>query len=471
MYETADNNCWDDAEKMAFLAYELYENGQMNLALLQLEEAIGVNPSNSAWHFNSGLTLDALDRFDDAIKAYLEALSLGGDDPEILNSLAVDYTRIGKYDLAISTFEDVQREHPDFEPCYCNRIITYTEMEQHEKAEEIFYLAQQIDPDCPICFYNIGNSLFSRQNYERAIWCWEKTAELEPTHPQINYRIAQAHWANGEMDIAKRYFLEELRCEPGDIDVILDFGTFLLKNAEHDNAREKFNRILELDPEYAPAYFYLGEVAYDQGDNAEATKLYFKATTYDSTLPGPRYRLAQLATDANNKTQALKFLMQECALEIDESEVLMSMGRMFAELGEADHAMNCYLKIIDEDPEHAEAFYRLGQTLSKEGEHEGGLQFLEHAIGLGKDGAEMLAENAMMYLKVKQLFLAKRMVKLAKEKDATNAKVKRVDMLVKIAMVLFKIRLYLLSNIPVQNIKLFIYRRKCQIRQLVNKFI
>ena len=76
----------------------------------------------------------------------------------------------------------------------------------------------------------------------------------------------------------------------------------------------------------------------------------------------------------------------------------------------------------------------------------------------------------MLYLKVKQLFLAKQMAKLATKKDATNAKAKRVDMLVKLAMVCFKLRLNLLSNVPVQNIKLFIYRRKCQIRQLINKF-
>ena len=132
--------------------------------------------------------------------------------------------------------------------------------------------------------------------------------------------------------------------------------------------------------------------------------------------------------------------------------------------------MNCYLKIIDEDPEHAEAFYLLGMTLSREGEHEGGLQFLEHAISLGKDSAEVLAENAMLYLKVKQLFLAKRMAKLAMEKDATNAKAKRVNMLVTFAMVLFKIKLNLLSNVPVQNVKLFLYRRKCQIGHFVNKF-
>ncbi len=117
-----------------------------------------INPNNSAWHFNAGLALDSMNDFDNAIKAYQKALELTPDDPEMLNSLAVDYTRTGRYDMAIATFEHIERIAPDFEPCYCNRIITYTEMEQHERSEQMFYLAQQINPDCPICFYNIGNS-------------------------------------------------------------------------------------------------------------------------------------------------------------------------------------------------------------------------------------------------------------------------------------------------------------------------
>ena len=465
MYEAAENNCWDDAEKMAYLAYELYEEGRMELALAQLEEAIEINPNNAAWHFNAGLTLDAMDRFDDAIEAYQKALEQDGDDPEILNSLAVDYTRIGKYDLAISTFENIQQIDPGFEPGYCNRIITYTEIDDHDKAEEMFYTAQQLSPDCPICFYNIGNSLFSRQNYKKAIWCWEKTAEIEPTHPQINYRIAQAHWADGNMELANRFFLEELRNNPGSIDVILDFGIFLLKNADNSSAAEKFNRIIELDPDFAQAYFYLAEIALNDDNNDKATELYLEALSKNPKLSGPKFRLAQIAIEAGNKSQAMDFLKQECELDIDDVDVLFSMGIMFMELDELDLSMNCYLRIIDEDPENVDAFYHLGSALSKEGEYEGALQFLEHAVNIGKDDAETLADNAYLYLKINQVVLAKDLIKRAKEKDPSNSKVKRVDRMVKIAMLAFKTRLKLRSSVPAQNVKLFFNRIKCRVRR------
>ncbi|MHC4413316.1 MAG: tetratricopeptide repeat protein, partial [Planctomycetota bacterium] len=91
---------------------ELYKNGEITQALLELEEALEINPSNSSWHFNKGVALDAVNRFEEAIQEYEIALELTPFDAEMLNSLGVDYTRTGHYDLAISVFERAQSWTP-----------------------------------------------------------------------------------------------------------------------------------------------------------------------------------------------------------------------------------------------------------------------------------------------------------------------------------------------------------------------
>ena len=463
-----DFNSWNDAERMAFHAYELYEDGQMNLALAQLQQAIGINPANSAWYFNAGLTLDALECFDEAIEAYKRALEISPDDPEIINSLAVDYTRTGFYDLAIETFEQIQVIDPSFEPCYCNRIITYTEMELHEKAEEMFYLAQLINPDCPICFYNIGNSLFSRRNYKRAVWCWQRTAMLEPMHPQINFRIAQAYWADGNRPLARIHFLDELRQNPGDKDVLLDFGIFMLEAGEKESATEKFNRILELDPDFAPALFYLGEMALAKDDQTEAIHLFTRALKHDPDLPGPRFRLAQLAIAADREEDALRWLKTECTLDITDKDILLAMGSLLMKLGEIGYATDCFLQIVDEDQKNIEAFAMLGKCLAAQEEYCGSCQFLEHAISLGSKDPQVYADLACVYIKLGQLASASKILADGRQLDPKNKDIKALTRVVRFQILDRNLRQRWINQIMFR-MRLLTAIYKCKVNRMIHR--
>lgn len=394
MFDSLDDfdtdNEWDQAENMATEAFELYEQGQLHQALERLNVAIESGPEHSEWYFNAGLALDGMEEYDKAIKYYQHALECNPDDLETLNCLGVDYTRTAQYDLAIKTFEQIEALDPGFEPAYCNRIIAYTEMERHDKAEQMFYLAQQINPDCALCFYNIGNSLFSRGQYERAIWCWDKCAELDSAHPQIHFRLAQACWVNGQGERAKKEFLIEIRKNPADLEVILDLGLFLLESGDLEAAREKFNRILEFDEDFAVAKFYLAEVYFLQGNMRQAVHWYHMTAQTDSQLPGPRFRLAQICKEGGEFAKSIKLLRQELRLDVDDADVLVAMGWMFLEMGIDGDASNCFLTVLEESEGSDNVFYGLGMSLAMSGEYEGARRCLRHAIRLNPKHADAL---------------------------------------------------------------------------------
>ena len=399
MFEDA-GNIWDNAEQLATEAFDHYENGRMSQAYRQLREAIDINPSNPAWLFNAGLTLDAMGKFDEAIELYEQALEMAGDDPEILNCIAVDYTRNGMYDKSLEIFEQIEQIDPEFEPGYCNRIITYAEMDKHDKAEEMFYLAQYIKDDCPICFYNIGNSLFTRREYARAAWCWEKTAEIDEEHPQINYRIAQAYWAQGNIKIANSHFLQELRNNPGDMDIVMEYGIFLLLNGDMESAREKFARVLEMEPDNARAMLYMGDIELENGNVEGAERWYRKSQKNDLCLSGPCYRMAQLAIRRDDKEAAIEHIKEEMLHNVEDADVLLSIGRMLLELDDVDLATDNFLKIVDNDPTNGEAFSMIAKCLlmRDEPEPEGAVQFFEHAINMGYEQAWVVEELTKLHL-------------------------------------------------------------------------
>jgi tetratricopeptide (TPR) repeat protein len=437
-FDDMEFGSYDKAERKARRAYELYEDGKMPQALEAIEIALEINPANGTWHFNKALTLDAIDRFEEAIYEYETALQFNPGDLEILNSLAVDYTRVGRYDQAIETFERIQELEPDFEPCYCNRIITYTEMGLHDLAEQMFYIAQQIKPNCALCYYNIGNSLFARGQFRKAVGCWLRTAELEMTHPQINYRIAQAYWSCGENDKAKEYFLSEIRLNPGDIDVIFDFGLFQLETGDLESAREKFSRILEFNPRFAPALFYRGEIAFRAGEYEKAVEFYDKATECDEDIHGPRYRLAQLAIMNGQNAQARSYLLAEMKLALEDCETLVSMGSMFLTIGDLGCAMSCLLRAIDNNSTAADAYYYLGLASALRGEFEEASELFSHALDINNEHFPALRDSAYVYFIKRKFPEASKRIERANSIAPNDSQIKSLKRRICIANIITK---------------------------------
>ncbi len=273
-------NDWVDAESRAERAYDLYEQGKWTEAAAELKAALDINPYNASWHFNLALTLESLEQYDAACLSYERALDLEGTDVETLNCLGVNLTRIGRYDEAIAKFAKAQKHDPNYEPAYCNRIVTYTEMGDHDSAELMFYLAREIRQECPLCYYNMGNSFFARRNNKRAISCWQEAIRIDPTHRHGHARIAEALWMDGELDQAAHHYQAELQLvNVDDVDVMLDYGDLLTEMGKLEQAREQFDKALAIEPGSAEANFLLGELAAKQQKFTEAEFRYRQAIT------------------------------------------------------------------------------------------------------------------------------------------------------------------------------------------------
>src|SRR5690606_18347544 len=106
-------NDWSSAEDHAEKAQRYFEAGMWDKALASLRRALSVHPENADWLFGMGLTLDALDRYEEAIIAYERALSIRGDDVGLLLHLAGDLLRTDQPRRAIEKLEEVNKLDPD----------------------------------------------------------------------------------------------------------------------------------------------------------------------------------------------------------------------------------------------------------------------------------------------------------------------------------------------------------------------
>ena len=120
--------------------------------------------------------------------------------------------------------------------------------------------------------------------------------EISPDHPQVHARIGDALWAKGQLAEAHEHFIEELRCTPGDLDVLLDLGELLVERNMPEAAAEKFRQVLELAPDECTANYHLGMLSMqgaDVDDAKFALEQFRRVLKIDRTYSGAHLRIAQ----------------------------------------------------------------------------------------------------------------------------------------------------------------------------------
>ena len=63
IFDETPYNSYDSSEQKAQKAFELYEEGKIPQAIVELNDAIEINPTSSSLHFNKALALDSLSKY------------------------------------------------------------------------------------------------------------------------------------------------------------------------------------------------------------------------------------------------------------------------------------------------------------------------------------------------------------------------------------------------------------------------
>jgi tetratricopeptide (TPR) repeat protein len=202
---------------------------------------------------------------------------------------------------------------------------------------------------------------------------------------------------------------------------------FLLETGDIESAKEKFNRILELDPDFAAALFYLGEIAFNSNDCEQSLELYNRAFQKDNALAGPCYRLAQQALMKDKKTEARAYLVSELKLALEDVDTLVSMGSMFLAIGDLGCATHCLLRAVDIDCANAEAYYYLGVISATKGEFEDAAELFAHTLDIKKEHIPTLRDSASVYLTMGKLTDAAERISKARALDGNDPQLKRLE--------------------------------------------
>jgi Flp pilus assembly protein TadD len=283
----------------------LVEQGKLDEAIQQLQEAVRVNAASAEAHYSLGFALGKKGQTDEAIRQFEEALRLKPDYPEAHNNLGIALGKNGQTDEAIRQFQEATRLKLDYAEAHYHLGLALGMKGHTDEAILQFQTAIRLKPDYTEARYNLGNALGIKGQVDPAISEYREALRLKPDYAEAHYDLGLALGRKGQMDEAIRQLQEALRLKPDYAEAHYNLGLTLGMKGQTDEAIRQFLEALRLKPDYAEAHNNLGIVLVRKGLVDEAIRQFQEALRLKPDYAAARKNLdVVLATKARSSPQS-----------------------------------------------------------------------------------------------------------------------------------------------------------------------
>jgi tetratricopeptide (TPR) repeat protein len=165
-------------------------------------------------YLNKGVAFHLLQKYEEAIKTYDEALGYNEDFLEAWNNRGAALFELSRYEEAIASFEKAIELNPKEPKAWNDRGIALSELEQYEEAIASHEKAIELSPNYPSAWNNKGFGLSKLGRYKEAILSYRKAIELEPGKALTWFNKASSHTHLGETNEAIEDLQKAIALDP-----------------------------------------------------------------------------------------------------------------------------------------------------------------------------------------------------------------------------------------------------------------
>jgi tetratricopeptide (TPR) repeat protein len=422
------------------LVYE--RRGDYAPAMILFQQAIERHQDVSAralsWN-SLGDVYSALDRNQEAIQAYHQAVDLDYEFVFPWNSLGREYSLLGCYEEAVDAYQQVIKHSPDEALPWYSLGNAYSALTQYEEAIRAYQRAIELGPaeawpynnlgfvyqklgeprqaielyqqalerhedsySKAVTWDNLGNAYRALRNYDEALSAYRWARTLAPEYAWPYHNLGDTHSARGEFDTAIPFYQQAIERHERDLDRAAAWNNLGDAYQALDRLEEAINayqRVIDLNPKHALPWYSLGNIYREldqrETDRAEAKdrsiqviEAYRRAIELDPAYAWPYHNLGLIYEQRGATDEALRLFQQ--ALErhtsdLDRAVSWTKVGDVFQTQGRTSQAVKAYQQAIELDPGYAWPYHNLGLIYEQRQEFEETIHLFQQAVALHRE--------------------------------------------------------------------------------------
>lgn len=219
--------------------------------------------------------------------------------------------------------------------------------------------AIEANPDQAELYFARAQVFYEQEGYDGAIQDLQKALSYDSTNVAYLHLLADTYLdyykskkALETMELAAEY-------HPKRIPTLLKLSEFQLILQQYEESMRTLDKVLQIDPQEAEAYFMFGMNFKELGDTARAISSFQSAVDNHPELIDGWLELGQLHAALGNAIAAQYF---DSAIRIAPENVMIKHAKAYylQEQGQLRESLDLFREIVRLDPQYEDAYYNAG---------------------------------------------------------------------------------------------------------------
>jgi putative PEP-CTERM system TPR-repeat lipoprotein len=333
-----------------------------------------------------------------AMATLLPGLNRENIDPELLSVAGEVYLQNGDVKQAQEYFEKATKQAPKDGRKRTALALTHLMGGSVDTAFEELQDIAVSDTGTTADLALISAHL-RRQEFDKALKAIDGLEKKQPDKPLAAFLRARTLLAKRDMAGARKSFERALTIDPSYFPAVASLAAIDMVDKKPDDAKKRFEAVLEKDPKNGQAWLALAELAARSGAaKEEVAKLIGNAVAANPADVAPRLLLIDFHLRNKDFKQASSVAQNAVAALPDSPEVLDALGRTQQAAGELNQAITTYNKLASMQPLSPLSQMRLAGAHMAEKNKDAAVQSLRKALEIKPDLLE--AQRALIALDV-----------------------------------------------------------------------